>query len=357
MKSGGMSEINVVLKATDEASKTVADAGNKINSSLKSVEESGKRVAQVQKESELNSKELALGFNNLATSAFSLYDAIDRVQDMQVSLDQANLQVKTSLNSIQDAQTRLNSTTEKYGADSDKAKAAAEDLKLAQDRYSLAVERAEVMQGNMNEAITKSALQVIPTAISMVDSLNRIWKNFPDVSGMLSNVSSKIGDVGVSAKTAALGVGAFVGGFLAGDTLLKALPENLRGIASALMAGIAAVVAATVAWMAFQGTVTLGVAVPVILAAVGAGIAGVKGLMGLAEGGIITSPTVALLGEAGPEAVIPLKKASDFQNATLSPQQQITVYINIESINTPADYEKAKDAVLEGLAEGLWRRR
>jgi hypothetical protein len=60
--------------------------------------------------------------------------------------------------------------------------------------------------------------------------------------------------------------------------------------------------------MAFQGTVTLGVAVPVILAAVGAGIAGIKGLIGMAEGGIVTKPTVALIGEAGAEAVIPLNK-------------------------------------------------
>jgi len=150
----------------------------------------------------------------------------------------------------------------------------------------------------------------------MVDSFSRVWKNFPDVSGMLSNVSTRISSVGISAKTAALGVGAFIGGFLAGDALLKALPENLRGIASALMAGIAAVVAATVAWMAFQGTVTLGVAVPVILAAVGAGIAGIKGLIGLAEGGIVTKPTLALIGEAGAEAVIPLNKMESTSGAS-----------------------------------------
>jgi hypothetical protein len=82
------------------------------------------------------------------------------------------------------------------------------------------------------------------------------------------------------------------------------------------MAGIAAVVAATVAWMAFQGTVTLGVAVPVILAAVGAGIAGIKGLIGLAEGGIVTKPTIALIGEAGAEAVIPLNKMESSSGAT-----------------------------------------
>ena len=52
---------------------------------------------------------------------------------------------------------------------------------------------------------------------------------------------------------------------------------------------------------------------PINLAAVGAAIAAVNTLFGaikLAEGGIVTRPTLALVGEAGPEAVIPLDKAS-----------------------------------------------
>ena len=303
-----MAEINILLRATDEASNVIAKAGNNISTSMKSVEETTNQVTKAQKEHEASTKQLALGMNNLATSAFGLYDAVDRVQDMQVTVNRANLQVKSSLNAVEDAQRRYNATVEKYGADSEKAKAAADDLKLAQDRYAVAAEKAEVVQGNMNETIARSAMQIIPTAITMADSFGRVWNNFPDMSGPLSKLSSGIGDVGISAKTAAIGVAGFIGGFMAGDAILKAVPENMRGIASALMAGIAAVVAATVAWMAFQGTVTLGVAVPVILAAVGAGIAGIKGLIGLAEGGIVTKPTVALIGEAGAEAVIPLSK-------------------------------------------------
>ena len=52
---------------------------------------------------------------------------------------------------------------------------------------------------------------------------------------------------------------------------------------------------------------------PINLAAVGAAIAAVNTLFGaikLAEGGIVTRPMLALVGEAGPEAVIPLDKAS-----------------------------------------------
>jgi len=38
----------------------------------------------------------------------------------------------------------------------------------------------------------------------------------------------------------------------------------------------------------------------------------------LAEGGLVTRPTLALLGEAGPEAVVPLEKAIGAGGATIS---------------------------------------
>jgi hypothetical protein len=172
-----------------------------------------------------------------------------------------------------------------------------------------------MVQDNMNEAMVQSALQVIPTIITMVDSLSRAWKNFPDMTKILSNVASKVGDVGISAKTAAVGVAAFMGGFLIADTILGAIPEDMRAIAGAVTATIAAVVAATVAWMAFHGTMTVGVAVPIILAAVGVGIAGIKAAVAMAEGGIVTKPTIALIGEAGAEAVIPLNRMESNSSA------------------------------------------
>ena len=114
--------------------------------------------------------------------------------------------------------------------------------------------------------------------------------------------------MGISAKTAAIGVAAFMGGFLIADTLLSAIPEDMRKIAGALTASIAAIVAATIAWMAFHGTMTIGVAVPIILAAVGVGIAGVKAAVAMAEGGVVDRPTLILAGEAGPEIVEPLAR-------------------------------------------------
>ena len=133
-------------------------------------------------------------------------------------------QVKSSANSVEDAQRRVAKAgeelekaqeataqaTEKFGVNSDEAakalareqdasekyKAAQDDLKMAQEKYAVAAERADMIQGNFNETIAQSAMTIIPSAITMVDSFSRVWKNFPDVTGMLSNVSSRVGDVG-----------------------------------------------------------------------------------------------------------------------------------------------------------------
>jgi hypothetical protein len=77
--------------------------------------------------------------------------------------------------------------------------------------------------------------------------------------------------------------------------------------------------------------------------------------MGLAEGGVVASPTVALIGEAGPEAVIPLNRANDFRGFG-SQTVNVNLSISIGEVNSPADVAKVKDATLDALDEALWRR-
>jgi hypothetical protein len=318
------SQIEVRIKTIDEASKTVAQASSKIKKEMTEVEATNKRVVAAQKETTKSSRDLITGFSGVVTSAFSLYNAYSSIGDVQLKVDRANLQVKSSHQSVENAQ----------------------------DRYALAVQTAEDSQDSMNETIIGAALQVIPTSITMVDSLSKAWKNIPDVSGLLSKITDGIGIIGISAKTAAVGVAAFMGGFLVADTILGSIPDDMHQIAGALTATIAAIVAATVAWMAFHGTMTVGVAVPIILAAVGVGIAGVKAAVAMAEGGIVTKPTLALIGEAGPEAVIPLNQR------TSETVQYITVnpVINIENISSEFDLAQVSEAVSEGIAEGFRRR-
>lgn len=301
-----------------------------------------------------SARQLITGFSGVATSAFNLYNAYDRVADMQVSVDRANLTAKSTLNTLEDSQKKYSKAVADFGEDSEKAKSALADLKIAQERHDVAVERAEMIQGNLNETMIQSAISVVPTAITMVDNLTRIYKNIPDLSGVLGKVSSSIGQTGSVAATAAISVGAFMGGFLIADTLFKSIPENMRGVVGALTAAIAAIVAATIAWMAFHGTMTVGVAVPIILAAVGAGIAGIKAAVGMAEGAYVTEPTAAILGEAGePEIVAPESKLREIVGES---RMDVTIHSTVNiygNIGGGVSLEQVHETVNQGLGDAI----
>lgn len=349
-------EIQILLTALDNASKVIADASNNVKASLGQVDGAATQVQQSQQKAETSTKSLALGLNNAATAGFSLVNSVENIERSQVALDRANLMVKSTQNSLEDATRRYNTVLLDNKSTTEQITAAKDDVTLAEERHQVAVERADMAEKNYTDTEMRFALSVVPTVITGIDGLYKAYKNFPDMSGALAKLSSGIADTGISAKTAAIGVAAFIGGFLVGDTILKAIPENLRGIASALMIGIAAVIAATIAWMALQGTMTMGVAIPIILAAVGAGIAGVKGLIGMAEGGVVASPTVALIGEAGPEVVIPLNKVNNFN----LPSQAVTVHTTINfngPISSDVDLATVRDVVIEAQSEALYRRR
>jgi hypothetical protein len=346
-------------------SSQAASALRDLNAAQTNVSVLQKEVGMSTQAADVSMRSFTTGISGVATASFSLYGAYDRINESEISLDRSNLMVKTSTKSVEDAQRALSTAIVEHGISSQEATTASDSLSIAQDRLSLANERAQQAQENVNKSIMSAALQIIPTSITMVDSLSKAWNNFPDVSALLTKISTRVVDVGISAKTAAIGVAAFMGGFLVADTILGAIPENMRQIAGVLTASIAAIVAATVAWMAFQGTMTMGVAVPIILAAVGIGIAGVKAAVTMAEGGVVDKPTYALIGEAGPEIVMPLSRyeanrdlvSAQTSGETVTQQPQvITVYVT-NYIQTEADYDRASEHTIESLNEALARRR
>jgi hypothetical protein len=353
--------LNGAIRGYGTNSKEAAAALRDFNSAQANVASLQTQVGATTEQSSASMRSFATGLSGAATASFSLYSAIDRIEQSQIRADRANLMVHSSTKAVEDAQRALSDAVAKYGSASDEAQAASERYSIAQERLAISHDQADQAQQNVSQAIMASALQVIPTSITMVDSLSKAWNNFPDVSALLTKISTRVADVGISAKTAAIGVAAFMGGFLIADTLLSAIPEDMRKIAGALTASIAAIVAATIAWMAFHGTMTIGVAVPIILAAVGVGIAGVKAAVAMAEGGVVDRPTLILAGEAGPEIVEPLARyeaRKTFENTTSSqiPQQVIPVTINLV-VYEEADYEKAKEKVLEGISEAYARQR
>jgi hypothetical protein len=364
--SSAQNNLNVAIRGYGTNSAEAATALRDLNAAQANVSTLQAQVGVNTKQNTASMRDLTTGISGVATASFSLYGAYDRINESELSLDRSNLMVKSSTKAVEDAQRTLSNAIADHGASSQEAKSASDALSIAQDRLTLADERALQAQENVNKSIMSAALQVIPTSITMVDSLSKAWKNFPDVSALLGKISSGVANVGISAKTAAIGVAAFMAGFLIADTLLSAIPEDMRAIVGALTASIAAIVAATIAWMAFHGTMTMGIAVPIILAAVGVGIAGIMAAVAMAEGGVVDRPTYALIGEAGPEIVMPLSqyeasRKADSSTATNNFPQEVTV-INLTQniygdITSEADVDDIAQKTVELIDSRSARRR
>jgi len=70
-----------------------------------------------------------------------------------------------------------------------------------------------------------------------------------------------------------------IGAFMIVENLLSGLPAEIKPVVGAIGTLVAVIGAATVAWLAFHGTMTWGAAIPIILSAVGAGIASIKAML------------------------------------------------------------------------------
>ncbi len=307
------------------------DAQITVNSMQQEIDKNTKALS-------VSTKDLIVNISGLATSAFSLYNAFDRVQNSELAVDKANLQVKTSLNSLEDAQRSYNDAIVKYGENSEQAQAKQKDLQLAQERYQIATEHADQTQQNLNNSMVSASLQIIPTTITMVSSLSEIWKKFPNMTNVLTLLNTNVATVGLTAQTAALGVGAFIGGFLIGYTAITQFGDALGPVGRDLMVIIPIIIAAAAAIWALQSGLTLGTALVGLAAtgiAVGALVAQLQSgtsVPSFAEGGIVTAPTRAIIGEAGPEAVVPLDRYGSLGGTTYN----ITIQGSVDK--STADY-------------------
>lgn len=121
----------------------------------------------------------------------------------------------------------------------------------------------------------------------------------------------------ISGTTIALSALTLTAGYFIGNAFINAFEGNARKMVGIITTIVAALTAATVAVMAYRGALTLGVAVPIITAAIGAGAAGVKALIPsvpqMATGGVVNKPTMAMIGEGRyNEAVVPLGNSPQF---------------------------------------------
>jgi len=138
-----------------------------------SAEHMGSRVEATTKRMEINYRGLITSFSGAATAGFALYNMYDRISEIQVVVDRANVTLKASMNAAEDAQRRYNIQVQKYGIHSAEARAAAADLRIAQERVEVAASRAQMVQENLNEAMVRMAIGIIPMAITMIDSMSK----------------------------------------------------------------------------------------------------------------------------------------------------------------------------------------
>jgi hypothetical protein len=368
-------------RAVDDVSRNAAGdvgkAATEIKKDYDDVNKKSEDVVKHQKSIQDSARNLVTGFSGLATSVFGLYKNFDDLEKKQLSVDKANLAVRTSTNSLEDAEKRektaaddlakakqiLTEKIEKYGADSKEAadatdtvnkkldayNTAVRDAQTATEKHNLAVETASQKQGDLSNALISTALTAVPQLITAIDSGSKLFKSleglrdfdFSKLWDSLSSIGSKISDlasgltglggaagsaastagaitagagaagggalgVGGAAATAAAGLG--IAGIVAGLAIPTALAAAKDPVATfdaiAEMGGKAEEKLDELA--ASVGEARLAVDAFTTKITPGSLVAGVGGH--LQGGGIVTRPMVSWVGEAGPEAVVPLDR-------------------------------------------------
>jgi hypothetical protein len=314
--------------------------------------------------------------------------------------------VKSSTKSVEDAQRNLSKVISEHGASSQEAKSASDALSIAQDRLTLANERAQQAQENVNKSIMTGALQVIPTAITMVDSFNKAWNNFPDLTDSFDNLGSKIKSVGNSVD----GLGAKIKGLNSID--VSTIASSLAAIAAVIVSINYSVNqtkyeqqvyssehGSSMPWYEIAGNAVKNffTAIPELASGYIGDMFGIQrptpeqqailnkfakneltdeqvrealsGLPHLASGGVVDKLTLALVGEAGPEIVMPLNRyetmhSQDSQKTMVEvvSGQPNVFHIQVTQqfygdINSPEYVDQAAEKTIEKLDEKLahWR--
>lgn len=163
---------------------------------------------------------------------------------------------------------------------------------------------------SMGENIVLLGLYAKDAIVGAVSAIGKfvaaIWTK------MITGIQAAIGWLGgLSAATWSV-VGAFAG--LAAAflflTFMDEFDAKTRIVVGSLMVLVGALTAAAAAWMAYHGAMTIGVAIPVILGAVAAGVAGIIGIVsgvkeikGYASGGFPDKGELFIARENGAEMV------------------------------------------------------
>jgi len=203
-----VSDVEIHLKAFDEASSVIQKVGENTAAALGRVETSGDALTKQTRKVDVSVRDTALSFNNMATAGMALYMAVDRVEEANVRLDKANLMVQRSNEAVEKAQAAYNLALSRFGVNSAEAKDASDKLAIAQEAQRVAVERAGLAQNNVNQTMITATLTVIPSMITMVKSAQDAFKGLEGASGLAGKAFDMLtGPVGI----AMMGIAAVAG--------------------------------------------------------------------------------------------------------------------------------------------------
>ena len=181
-------EIQAVIRAVDEFSGTLKQIESNTQASMGQVQSSMQSVEDSQTSLTDSTKGLVVGFSGVATSAFALYSSYDHLHYGQIMVDRANVMVKASAMAVDHAQDKYNATVKKFGVDSEQAIEAQKELSVAVERYGVVNERADWAQHNLQMSTMSFAMTVIPSAITMIDSVCRVSQSWEAIQTALDVV-------------------------------------------------------------------------------------------------------------------------------------------------------------------------
>jgi len=251
-------EIDVVVQAIDRVTAELQKIGASVDGMANQVEAADARVQTANETTTFSIKELGTSFAGLMTSATSLIFMFDRMEKAQYTLNRAQNLLEDTTRRVQRAQEAYNEAVEKYGADSPQAAAAAGTLKAAQDDLTLAGERLQIAQSNMNQAMMSTVAMVIPAVITGITSLQGVIAGFSaflatNPMGWLIIALSAIIALVVALATNFMGFrDAVIGVFTAIYSAIKPVVDAIIGLVQGLydiVKGIVDVVAGFISWL------------------------------------------------------------------------------------------------------------
>ena len=194
-------EFNVT--AFDEASSVFEDVSNNAtecfstittgaSEAADSVESSGSQIQNSMQIGSSGSLQTASAMSAAASSAAMLAMSSYNLESAETSLARSHVTVERDTNAVTVAQNNYNKAVEKYGSGSSEAQLAASKLQAAQDALTVANQRVQEAQNNVNQTMIMTGLSVVPTVITSINAANEVMKNYPGIASAVSSATEGI---------------------------------------------------------------------------------------------------------------------------------------------------------------------